>query len=67
MTATHAINPLRELVEEFRQTARLSKLLRVRGKVQRDATGKVINLIAESLAPLRLDTRPLVTSSRDFH
>ncbi|MCA8938237.1 MAG: error-prone DNA polymerase, partial [Planctomycetes bacterium] len=56
-----------KVFEEFRQTARLSKLLRVRGKVQRDATGKVINLIAESLAPLRLDTRPLVTSSRDFH
>jgi len=39
--------------EEHRTVGRLSRLVRVRGKVERDRTGKVINVICRSLADLR--------------
>jgi error-prone DNA polymerase len=43
--------------EQFRLTARMARLVSVRGKVERDRTGKVLNVIAERILDLRAALR----------
>ena len=53
------------LVERFRKEVLQGRLLRVRGKLQRE--GEVIHLVAQRLEALDALLGELETRSRDFH
>ena len=56
----------RAVYERFRRAVRTARTLVIEGTIDRDSTGKVVHLMAETITPFR-NRAASYTSSRDFH